>query len=117
MKNGVLFGFLSRSFRGGKGHGWEVAKGFGLGLLLVLAWGIVLYQIAELFNKTPYRYLTEWLAVGIGLSQLVVIIPAIVLANWRRRRGIKIGLILAAALIALLNAACVGLIYLIFLSI
>ena len=96
----------------------EVAKGFGLGLLLSGLFVYILYLGGRV--ETSYQGTLINLAEGafftIGVSQLIVIIPAIVVANRRKARGIKIGLIIAASLIALLNAACFGFIFLVLLS-
>jgi hypothetical protein len=47
-------------------------------------------------------------AIVIGITQLVYIIPAILI--FRRRKGIVQGLLIAAALTFLLNAACFGIV-------
>ena len=70
----------------------------GLGLCLLLH----LLQV-------PMMRLSRSMALWwIGVSQLVYIVPAILIAKRRGRPGIVKGLIVGASLTFLLNAACFG---------
>lgn len=74
--------------------GWVLA-GIGLGL------GLHLIQFL-LFLVVPGTLFF------IGLSQLIYMVPAILIANSKRHKGMAKGLIILAALTFLLNAACYG---------
>jgi uncharacterized membrane protein len=92
--------------------GIEVALGFALGL------GLHALQVLLLTVSTLACSLVS--AVGIvcgfaffllpfiGLTQLIYIIPAIRWARARARTGMAKGIIIAAALTAILNTACWG---------
>lgn len=73
-------------------HGKEVFKGVLLLALLHVIW--VVFPLAFF---------------GIGVAQLVYLIPAIILALVKKRTGIAQGLILGGVITFLLNAACFGL--------
>ena len=72
-----------------------VAGGFGLGLLL---------QLIQL----PFVTLIVGWAL-IGVTQLVYIVPAIVMSRNAGHNNRAKGLIIAACVVALLNATCFGL--------
>ena len=76
--------------------------GFGLTFLLHL----LQVPMARLMSHTP-----SWI---IGLSQLIYIVPAILIAQGRGRPGIVRGLIIGASLTFLLNAACFGFMFVTF---
>ncbi|RUT35515.1 hypothetical protein EJP77_00350 [Paenibacillus zeisoli] len=73
-------------------HGKEVLKGVLLLALLHVIW--VVFPLAFF---------------GIGVAQLLYLIPAIVIALVKKRTGIAQGLILGGVITFLLNAACFGL--------
>lgn len=77
----------------------EIWLGIGAGLLLHLI-------------QIPLAAVTGFVSlVFIGVSQLLYIIPAIVIYGRRRRPGIVKGLAIAAALTFLLNATCAAIIF------
>ena len=76
--------------------------GFGLTFLLHL----LQVPMARLGRSTSFIPL-----LIIGLSQLLYIVPAILIAQRKGRPGIVSGLIIGASLTFLLNAACFGLIF------
>lgn len=77
----------------------EVWKGIGLTLLLHLI-------------QIPIAALSGGVAViGIGLSQLLYVVPAVIIAHRKGRKGLMKGIIIAAAITFLLNAACFGVIF------
>ena len=74
----------------------EVWRGLGLTLLLHLI-------------QIPFAVLTVFISlIFLGVTQLIYIIPAIVMARRRGRPGVVKGLIIGAALTFLLNVACSG---------
>jgi hypothetical protein len=78
----------------------EVLKGMGLTLLLHLI-------------QVPFFMVSGGIALaGVGLSQLLYVLPAIFIFRSKGRPGIVKGIIIAAAITFLLNAACFGFIYL-----
>ena len=91
----------------------DVWKGFGLAWLLH-ALSVAFFS----FTMTFLRFIgANWARplpsyflfyFGIGISQFVYIVPAVVIARRHRRPGIVQGLIIGASLTFLLNAACVG---------
>jgi hypothetical protein len=77
----------------------DVWRGIGLALLLHLI-------------QVPLALLTTFISlIFVGLSQLVYIIPAIVVYRREGRSGMVKGLIIVAAITFLLNAACTGLFF------
>ncbi|HEY0828224.1 MAG TPA: hypothetical protein VGE40_09015 [Bacilli bacterium] len=79
-----------------KSHVSQVWGGMGIGTLLNILLALLLLLI--------YREIL----VGIGLAQLIVILPAVL--YWRKNTGMVQGLLIAAGLTFLLNAACFGLV-------
>lgn len=80
----------------------DVFIGLGLTLLLHLI-------------QVPLFFISSGVSLfGIGVSQLVYVVPAIVVARSKGRPEIGKGLIIGAALTFLLNAACFTLIFPIF---
>jgi len=74
----------------------------GLGLLLLLH----LIQI-------PFAVVTFGISlIAIGLSQLVYVIPAIIISRRKGRPGIVKGLIIGAAITLLLNGTCTAFFFL-----
>ena len=74
----------------------------GLGLLLLLH----LIQI-------PFAVVTIGISlIVLGLSQLVYVIPAIIISRRKGRPGIAKGLIIGAAITLLLNGTCTALFFL-----
>jgi len=86
----------------------EVVKGFVLGVLLV----IVCTCLIGAIGVTLVRYLRTfggigvWLVLAFGVTQLLYMVPAILIARRRGRAGIAKGLIIAASVAFLLNASC-----------
>ena len=82
----------------------EVFLGMGLTLLLH-------------FLQVPLGFLTGGIGfVAIGLTQLLYVIPAIIIASRKGRKGIVKGLIIMAGITFLLNAACWGFMLAVFTS-
>lgn len=77
----------------------DVWRGIGLTFLLHLS------QIVIAVVSTGISLIL------IGLSQLLYVIPAIIIYSKKGRPGIVKGLIIGAAITFLLNAACFGLIF------
>jgi len=76
----------------------EIWRGIGLALLMHLI-------------QLPLAAVTVFLSlVFMGISQLLYIIPAIVIYRRRGRPGVVKGLIIAAAVTFLLNATCTALV-------
>ena len=77
----------------------DLWRGIGLALLLHLI-------------QVPLALLTTFISlIFVGLSQLVYIIPAIVVYRRDGRSDVVKGLIIVAAITFLLNAACTGLFF------
>lgn len=74
----------------------EVLKGVGLLLLLHLI-------------QVPLFFLNPVSFALIGLSQLIYLIPALIIIRQRGRTAMFKGLIIGGAITFLLNAACFGL--------
>ena len=74
------------------------ALGFGLSFLLHL------FQVPM---QRVFHIGIQW----IGVSQLVYMVPAILIAKVSGRRGLVIGLIIGASLVFLFSAACFGLLF------
>jgi hypothetical protein len=71
---------------------------FGMGLTL----------LAHLLQM-PLSFLTGGMnLIAIGLTQLLYVIPGIIIASRKGRKGIVKGIIIMAAITFLLNAACWG---------
>ena len=89
--------------------GLQVALGFGLGLLLHLTLPILAALACALaLLLEPLCVVGLFLVTFIGLTQLAYIVPAVRRARRRGRSGLAKGLIIAAALTAILNTACWG---------
>jgi len=74
-----------------------------VGLGILLGFGLQILAM-PLMGRTPAL-------MFIGAAQLIYMIPAILFANARGLHRLKKGLIIAASIVALLNAACWGLIF------
>ena len=89
----------------------DVAKGFVLGVVLI----IVCTGFLGTAGVTLARYLRTFASIGLwsvfafGVTQLINMVPAILIARRRGRAGIAKGLIIAASLAFLLNATCFAL--------
>jgi hypothetical protein len=84
----------------------NVWKGFGLALLLQLL-QIPIGLALSLFDSGAFL----GSIIFIGVSQLVYMIPAIVIAAGKGLPHIVKGLIIGAAVVFLLNAACAGVVF------
>ena len=84
------------------GNAWA---GIGLTILLHL----IQIPLAILFMAFSENGLYFFPILFIGISQLIYMIPAIVVANGKGKSHIVQGLIIGASITFLLNAACVGL--------
>jgi hypothetical protein len=81
----------------------EIFLGIGVGLALHII------QLPVVFvGMTFDLHLAAVSAIFIGVSQLVYVVPAIVVCLLKGRSGIVIGLVIIAAITFLLNAACWG---------
>lgn len=99
------------------GSGREVAEGFGIGLALQLT-PLALLTAAGIPCAFASGFLSEvcgglyglsFLLFGaIGVGQLLYIVPAVLWARRRGRTGVVKGIVIAAALVFVLNAACWG---------
>ena len=77
----------------------DVWIGLGLTLLLHLI-------------QVPLAFMTMAISlIALGISQLLYIIPAIIIYRKKGRPGIVKGLIIGAAITFLLSAACTGLVF------
>ena len=86
-----------------EGSAW---KGFGLSLLLHIL-QIPIALMLSLFDRdTPI-----FSFFFIGVSQLIYMIPAIVIAFAKGKKQLAKGLIIGAAVVFLLNAACTGMVF------
>ncbi len=86
-----------------EGSAW---KGFGLSLLLHLL-QVPIGVILSLFEPE----LVMFSILFIGVSQLIYMIPAIVIAASKGHSHLVKGLAIGASIVFLLNAACTGLVF------
>jgi hypothetical protein len=86
----------------------KVWAGFGLVLLFHLIW-LLLYGIGLLFlsEANSIAFLTAYLMIGI--SQLVYVLPLAIYFGFKNKQMLQ-GVLLAALVTFLLNAACFGLV-------
>jgi hypothetical protein len=68
-------------------------------------WGIA-FLLATRTYPSSFFIIGLWVAVGIGLVQLIYVIPAIVLLRRRRQFALRKGVIIGAVLTALFNGGC-----------
>jgi hypothetical protein len=86
-----------------EGSAW---KGFGFSVLLHIL-QIPICLLLSLYDRdTPMFSL-----LFIGVSQLIYMIPAIIIAGVKGKSHIMKGLIIGASVVFLLNAACTGLFF------
>ena len=90
----------------------------GLGFLMAIGLHIVVlgalwFLVGPLSGWSSALLANVWFValLGIGIAQLVYLLPAILMARRRGRPGIAKGIIVAASLTALLNATCWGLLW------
>ncbi|MGH9829272.1 MAG: hypothetical protein ACREDR_39135 [Blastocatellia bacterium] len=76
---------------------WSAVEGFILALIL---------QLLQVLNVVIAPYLIAF----VGVTQLVYIIPAILIARSKRRPKFAMGVAIGGAVVFLLNATCFGLI-------
>ncbi len=88
----------------------SVVKGFLLGIVLHILFQSAFVVLVVVFVKV--RFAVLWVIYLYGLTQLLYMIPAVLIAWKRRANSIAKGLIIAAAYAFLLNAACDGLMFL-----
>lgn len=94
--------------------GKEVGLGFlcGIGLHLAVAFvcWVVLWLLSSFLRgpRTDFMMPLFFAALAIGITQLIYMVPAILYARRKGRPGIARGIIIVAALTALLNATCFG---------
>jgi hypothetical protein len=87
----------------------QVVLGFFLGIALQIIFLPIVFGLAVLsqgHNRTVWPDLAFWALFGFGITQVLYILPAILIARRRGRLGIAKGLIILAALAFLLNASC-----------
>ena len=88
----------------------EVLKGFALGLGLIIVCTCLLAGVGIFLARHLQAFgIGMWLIFGFGVTQLIYMLPAILIARRRGRTGIAKGLIIAASLAFLLNASCFAL--------
>ena len=84
-----------------KEYDGSVLKGFGIGVGFIL------------MSQLP-SFVFPWWSMFVGVSQIAGIGPAIYLfGSWRLTRN---GILIAAGLVFLLNAACFGLVFILMLD-
>ncbi len=96
------------------GRGAQIAIGFGIGAGLHLVFQGLFFALGSTLveqGTDPYGLTVLLPLFFIGGSQLVYVLPAVVIAYWRRRPGIGQGLLLLAGLTFLINAACYGVMF------
>jgi threonine/homoserine/homoserine lactone efflux protein len=87
----------------------EIAVGFFTAILLNVVGGVFFGIIAGLFASLQLPQISTlflFLAFGIGLSQLIYIIPIVVRYRRRRQWGRMKGVIIGAVFTALLSGGC-----------
>ncbi len=86
----------------------DIARGFSLAIGLNILAAIFFLVMATLFSnlQLPFSFLFIYLFYGIGLSQLVYIIPIAIRFYRRRQWGRMKGVIIGAVITALLNGGC-----------
>jgi hypothetical protein len=78
------------------------------GVLLALVVGVVVAALSLAATITLLRLASPvWLAC-VGLTQLLIVVPACLIASRKGRVSLMRGLIIGAAIVFLLNAACDG---------
>ena len=87
-----------------EGSAWQ--QGFGLSLLLHLL-QIPLCLFLSLYDQGASMFSILF----IGVSQLFYMIPAIMIAFGKGKKHLAKGLIMGAAMVFLLNAACAGIFF------
>jgi hypothetical protein len=85
----------------------EALKGFGIGVGLIIVGTCLLARIGMFLARHFQVFeLSIWLVFGFGVTQLIYMVPAILIARRRGRTGLAKGQIIAASLAFLLNASC-----------
>ena len=90
-----------------KGSVWP---GLGLSLLLHLFQIPIAILILIIFKGEEQLYVI-FPPLFIGVSQLIYMVPAIIIAAVKGKSQLVKGLIIGASIVFLLNAACMGAIY------
>ena len=85
----------------------EVGKGVGLGIALNVGLALLLYILSE--ESRDFVFLFALFLIGV--TQLVVIVPALIVARVKDCPGIVKGLLIVAGLTGLGNALCCGIIF------
>jgi hypothetical protein len=91
-----------------QGNAW---LGFGLSLLLHLFQIPIAILILIIYNKGEEQMYVIFPPMFIGVSQLIYQVPAIIIAAVYKKYHLVKGLLIGAAIVFLLNAACTGLFY------
>jgi Na+/proline symporter len=81
-----------------------------LGVLLALITGVVVAALSLAALLTG-SLMSPVLVACVGLTQLLIVVPACLIANRKGRAGLMRGLIIGAAIVFLLNAACDGVMF------
>jgi hypothetical protein len=91
-------------------QGRAVLLGVGLALLLHLLQLPLAYGLAHLglSIETALGVFTNLSPLFIGVTQLVYLVPAILIARAKGKRGLAKGLLIGGALTLLLNGLCYG---------
>jgi hypothetical protein len=87
----------------------QVVLGFFLGIALQIMFLPIVFGLAVLAqgrHRTIVPDLASWALFGFGVTQILYMLPAILIARRKGRFGIAKGLIILAALAFLLNASC-----------
>jgi hypothetical protein len=82
-----------------------------LGIVLLIPLHVVGQGVIFAIGMLTSEALGPVSLLGIGLSQLVYVVPAAVVAKRRGAPAVAKGLLIAAAVTFLLNAACFGLVF------
>ncbi len=90
----------------------DVGKGVGLAFLLHLLQIPMILVYATVFSRVD-DYATITPLPFIGLSQIVYMVPAILIARRKGKDDLMKGLIIGASITFLLNATCLSLIFIV----
>src|SRR5262245_31017376 len=99
---------MGRSIREFEEPRSRLVQGFLLGLLLQVLSFPLAVLVSALSGNEDFAW--EYVYTFLGIAQLVYMVPVIVLAFSKGHRRLAKGLTIAAALVALLNAACWGIV-------
>jgi RsiW-degrading membrane proteinase PrsW (M82 family) len=82
----------------------EVLFGFMLVLILHIIIFAALFSLGSIYSQIGY--LTLYAFLGVGISQILYIVPVVIFLVYRQQLEITKGVILGAVITALANAGC-----------